>query len=90
MISIPLETYTILVECQVQIHKFWLGCPGTGVPQSIVVQTVDADCNTHQFSDLSTALIRDSLLACGAEYCMRHAIGKWRGLGIKRRAWRMV
>ena len=53
-----------LVECLVLLERLW---PSNGLPDLIVVQTVPVDNNIHQFAVLNTALIRDCLMAGGAE-----------------------
>ena len=65
MILIALDDSTVvLVECSVQLDKLW---PSNGMPDSIVVQTVPVYNHIHQLAVLNTALIRDSLMAGGAE-----------------------
>ena len=65
MIFIALDDSTVvLVECSVQLDKLW---PSNGMPDSIVVQTVPVYNHIHQLAVLNTALIRDSLMAGGAE-----------------------
>ena len=65
VISIARDGSTaVLVECLVPLERLW---PSNGLPYSIVVQTVPVDNNIHQFAVLNTALIRDSLVASGAE-----------------------
>ena len=54
----------LLAECLMPIERLW---PRNGLPDSIVVQTVPVDSNIHQFAILNTALIRDCLMAGGAE-----------------------
>ena len=53
-----------MVECFVPLERLW---PSNNLPDSIVVQNVSVNNNIHQFAVLDTALIRDSLMAGGAE-----------------------
>ena len=65
VISIALDGSTVvLVECLVSLERLR---PGNALPYSIVVQTVPVDNSIHQFAALNTALIRDSLMAGGAD-----------------------
>ena len=64
-ISIALDGGTVLLaECLVPLERLW---PCNCLSDSILVQTVPVDSNIHQFAVLNTALIRDCLVAGGAE-----------------------
>ena len=64
-ISIALDgSMVLLAECLMPLERLW---PRKGLPDSVVGQTFPVGNNIHQFAVLNTALIRDCLMAGGAE-----------------------
>ena len=59
------ESTTIQVECLVPLRAL---CPSATCPESIVVQDISAERFANQFTVLTMAFVRDSLVAVGAEY----------------------
>ena len=59
------ESTTIQVECLVPLRAL---CPSATCPVSIVVQDISAERFANQFTVLTMAFVRDSLVAVGAEY----------------------
>jgi ribonuclease HI len=59
------ESTSIQVECLVPLRVF---CPSATCPESIIVQDLSAERFVNQFTVLTMAFVRDSLVAIGAEY----------------------
>ena len=58
------ESTTIQVECLVPLRVL---CPSTTCPESIIVQDLSAERFANQFTVLTMAFVRNSLVAIGAE-----------------------
>jgi hypothetical protein len=59
------ESIKFQVECLVPLR---VPCPSATCPESIIVQDLSAECFANQFTVLTTAFVRDGLVAIGAEY----------------------